>query len=272
MRREYIYLMLFAAVTIPMLVPLGLPVKTGHQVASAWQLLEDLQPGDIVHFTFEFEAVGIPELGPMVDVMLPYLASKDVKIVAVSFTQQGPIFSEQYLEKHMPEAGYVYGEDYINLGYVPGRIPSAVAYAEDVWNTVGKDFKGVSLSEYPIMEEVHDIHDYALLIHIASDPADGVGSVAFCTNVAVPNNMKMLLGIHTLAVALNMPYLQARQLTAMIPGLRGAAELETIAGEKGIGIASMDAQSLAHLVILGLVAAGNIAYFRGKHRKGGASR
>lgn len=266
-----IYLIMFAAVTIPMIVPLGLPLRTGATVTKSWQLIDSLQPGDVVHLTFEFEAVGIPELGPMLDVILPTLAKKQVKVVGISFTQQGVIYGNMYMKKLLEPVGYVYGEDYINLGYIPGRTASAVAYAEDIWSTVGKDFYGKSLENYPIMQNIRSISDYALVIHAASDPADGVGSVEFITNVAVPNKVTMLLCIHTLAVALNMPYLQAGQLQGIIPGLRGAAELEKIANMKGLGLASMDAQSLAHVVIIGLIVIGNVAYIQHKKSKKGAA-
>jgi len=46
----------------------------------------------------------------------------------------------------------------------------------------------------------------------------------------------------------------------MLVGLRGAAEYESMMGSPGIGLASMDAQSIAHLLIVFFIVIANISY------------
>jgi hypothetical protein len=62
------------------------------------------------------------------------------------------------------------------------------------------------------------------------------------------------------------PYLHAGQLKGMLVGLRGAAEYETMMESPGIGVASMDAQSIAHLLIIFFIVIANISYFATRGR------
>ncbi|MFW6157074.1 MAG: hypothetical protein ACOC7J_07125, partial [Armatimonadota bacterium] len=67
------------------------------------------------------------------------------------------------------------------------------------------------------------------------------------------------------------PYLQSGQLVGLINGLKGAAEYELLMEldpAVAPGMLGMSAQSIAHLLIIVLVIAGNIAYFAsGRHRR-----
>ena len=47
----------------------------------------------------------------------------------------------------------------------------------------------------------------------------------------------------------------------------GAAEYETLVGEPGIGTSGMDAQSLAHLIIVLFIIFGNIGYFIERNKR-----
>ena len=66
------------------------------------------------------------------------------------------------------------------------------------------------------------------------------------------------------------PYMHSRQLIGMVPGLRGAAGYESLIDMKGLGTAGLDAQSIAHIVILLLIVLGNVAFVldRRQIRKG----
>ena len=73
------------------------------------------------------------------------------------------------------------------------------------------------------------------------------------------------------------PLLRSGQINGLIGGLRGAAEYETLMGQKGRAIAGMDAQSATHLAIIVLVTICNIFYLgaaqqsRQEHRVVGAT-
>jgi len=47
----------------------------------------------------------------------------------------------------------------------------------------------------------------------------------------------------------------------ILAGMPGAAEYEALIGVPGIGTSGMDAQSIAHVVIVLFIIFGNVAYF-----------
>ena len=57
------------------------------------------------------------------------------------------------------------------------------------------------------------------------------------------------------------PLLRSGQINGLIGGLRGAAEYESLIGQKGKAVAGMDAQSVTHVAIIALVIMCNLIYF-----------
>jgi hypothetical protein len=64
------------------------------------------------------------------------------------------------------------------------------------------------------------------------------------------------------------PYLQTGQLIGLLGGLKGAAEYETLVNYAGDATRRMDAQSIAHLVIIIFIIFANISYFVLRKRGG----
>jgi len=57
------------------------------------------------------------------------------------------------------------------------------------------------------------------------------------------------------------PYYNAGQIPGFLGGLKGAAEYESLVERPGLGVKGMDAQSMAHLLMLSFIVIGNIGYF-----------
>ena len=64
-----------------------------------------------------------------------------------------------------------------------------------------------------------------------------------------------------------MPYVQSGQVKGILAGMPGAAEYESLIKRPGIGISGMDAQSIAHIVIVAFIVFGNIAFFLERRSK-----
>ncbi|HEY3998850.1 MAG TPA: hypothetical protein VGO93_08305, partial [Candidatus Xenobia bacterium] len=54
------------------------------------------------------------------------------------------------------------------------------------------------------------------------------------------------------------PYLNSGQALAILAGLRGAAEYETLLHVRGRGLQGLDAQSFAHLFLAALIVVSNL--------------
>ena len=70
----------------------------------------------------------------------------------------------------------------------------------------------------------------------------------------------MSSGVTSIQVNEVMPYVQSGQMVGVLAGMPGAAEYESLIGQKGSATSGMDAQSVAHLVIVLFIVLGNISY------------
>ena len=84
-----------------------------------------------------------------------------------------------------------------------------------------------------------------------------------------PTGVIMSTGTTSIQVNEVMPYVQSGQIHGILCGMPGAAEYESLIGKAGTGTSGMDAQSIAHLVIVFFIIFGNIAFFleRRKQKK-----
>jgi hypothetical protein len=171
---------------------------------------------------------------------------------------QGAQLAVAAMNEMTQEFDLEYGRDYVNLGYKPGGdivIKSLGTSMTDVFPT---DMTGNSTAELPLMREVGALTDIALVMDLsAGDPGIPawvrVGNSLFhrpiaggCTAVSAPQFF---------------PYLQTGQLIGLLGGLKGAAEYETMVEYAGDATRRMDAQSIAHLVIIIFIIFANVSYF-----------
>jgi len=65
-----------------------------------------------------------------------------------------------------------------------------------------------------------------------------------------------------------LPYVnEQQQLVGLLGGLKGAAEYELLINKPGFATKGMDAQSVAHLIIILFILIGNIGYFATRKQK-----
>jgi hypothetical protein len=85
------------------------------------------------------------------------------------------------------------------------------------------------------------------------------------------HNVPLIMGVTGVLAASNETYVQSGQCKGILAGLRAAAEYEQLVNKLAEGTVGMDAQSMAHLLIVIFVVLGNAAMFLSKRAKGGAA-
>ncbi len=94
-----------------------------------------------------------------------------------------------------------------------------------------------------------------------------MGPEVWIRQVVDPMKIIYALGTVTVCVPSALPYYDSGQIKGLLGGLRASAEYEVLNNKPGQGAAMMDAQSMAHLLILAFIAIGNIAFFVDKSKK-----
>jgi len=237
-----------------MVRPMGLPINVGAQTSKAFALLDGLKAGDTVVFDFGYYVDGAPDVEPIAVALFDHLFSKGVKIVCASFKNHGPMIIDKLTAPHVKN-GKEYGVDFVNLGFLAGGETALAAWAADLKKAYPTDWKGNNTATMPILQGIKSASDFDMFIFYTDDSAETW--VRQISQYKIP----LIGGLITVTAPQAEPFLQSKQLSGLLVGLRGAAEFEKLRNKPGTASAGMDAQSMAHLLLIVFILLGNAAYF-----------
>jgi len=254
--QRLIYLVLAGILIIPLLNPLGLPIKISPMTKKFYNTIDTLQPGDNIAYAFDALSMTWMEQGLSVTAVTKHLMMKEgIKILIFTVSEEGTMFWEKVIDD-VGTYGKVYGEDYVFLGYLPGMETAVAAIANDVWDAAGyHDAYGKPLESLPIMERFHSAKNFKIMVNYCRGGPEYYVRQWY-TQYGIPLYVLPLSAVE----ATLMPFIDAGQIEAIIMGSRGAAEYEILMGKPGRAAAGMDAQSFAHLYLLLLIIVGNVAF------------
>lgn len=261
--RRIIFLVVALAIIVPLLVPIGFPIQVSPSVRSLYDALETIPPGSRVLISFDYGASTYPETYPMSMAVLRHCFLKDAKPIIMALWPEGIPFAERALAVTTEEAGKVYGEDYANLGFKAGGIVVMQALGRSFEEAFPVDAYGTPVGEIPVMQGVRNYDNISMVIDLsAGDP----GIPAWIMIAQGRFGKTVGGGCTAVSAPQFFPYLQAGQLVGLMGGMKGAAEYETLLRRRDLGSAGMDAQSVAHVVIVIFIIIGNVTYFWGRSR------
>lgn len=266
--RRYYYIVLIVVVALPIIKPWGLPIKTGQSAQDFFEVVEAVPNGGTIALAIDYRSDCIVELNPQVVTLYRQAFAKDIKIIMWSNVDEGANVTEPITQKVGAEMGKTYGVDWVNLGYKPGGEVTMKKMVDNFWEGAAYvDMKGTPLEQLPIMQGFGSLKKANLLIDmmaVVPSPAE-----SYLKMVSVPHGVPLAIGTTAIQAPTEMPYYSSGQYKGMLAGLRGAAEYEFLTKNPGPAMMGMDAQSAAHILVILLIAFGNIGYLvSGKKRAG----
>lgn len=261
--RRYIYIILAAAVALPLLLSTDVSIRVSPPVVRAYEAIDTLKPGSVLLVSIDYDPTSMPEIQPMLISALRHAFSNGLKVVMMGHLALGIPVGQLGLEQVAREMGMRYGEDYVSLGYRPGYTALMVAMGRSIKDVFGSDYKGTPLDEFPLMKDIVNYEQIDLLLTLAH----GYAAEYWAQYAGARYGQRIIVGCTAVVAPDLYPYLQAEQIEGLIGGLKGSAEYETLIGRPGVGTLGMPAQSLTHIVILLFIIIGNIGYFVLKRRR-----
>jgi hypothetical protein len=264
--RRIIYSVLFVAVALPLIFPIGWTTEVSEYTRMAYQLIESTPEDKVVIISFDYDPSTMTELQPMSEAMIEHAFKKNHKVIATALWPMGVQMAEQAFSKVLldyPEK--TRGEDFVNLGYKVGGMVTIQAMGRSLPEVFPKDTQNTPFEEIPMLKNVRRLKDVAYISSLSS----GVPGIKEWMMVARDNYQVPVTGGCTAVSAPGFfPYVnEQRQLYGLLGGLKGASEYESLIGRLGSATTKMDAQSIAHLLILIFIATGNIKAYKAKRRK-----
>lgn len=255
--RRIIFLSVGLAVAIPLIIPLGFPVQVSEEAMSFHAEMEKLKEGDIILLTFDYEGDVMAELNPMTVAVLKHVFPRSIKVVALTTYAGGTGIAERLLAEAAEAYGKTYGNDYVFLGYNPDWSGTILRLGESFKATYPTDQYGRNTNDIPIMQDVETYDDVAMIVSISGSAMSEYWAIWAGARYGV----KVISGNTAIQAVLIYPYYQAGQIPGFLGGLKGAAEYEKLIGKPGVGIRGMDAQSVAHALMVAFIIVGNVGYF-----------
>jgi len=271
--RRWIFLLMFLAVGVPILVGLTLPESPSDMVRNVYDAIENLPEGSNVLLSFDFDPASSGELEPMAAAFTRHCAERHHKLYFMTLWSPGVPMVQNHIETLREEyPDYQPGRDYVDLGYKPGGEGVIKVIVSDLRALFVTDARGTSLAEMPITKDITNIQQMQLIISVS---AGTPGAKEWVQYAATPYNVRMVAGSTGVQTPGLYPYIP-RQLAGVLGAIKAAAEYEYLLVERypsfadnvlaKEGLRRMGPQSVAHMLMILLIVVGNVLYFIGRRR------
>lgn len=188
-----------------------------------------------------------------------------LKTIAMSTSIEGPLLWEKAMTEIDPARyGAKYGVDYIHIGYIAGGEIAMAAVGKDLRSTTSTDYKGVSLDTFEIMKGIKDASSFQLLICYTTG---GDQSEGWVRQWYTPYKTPYLCSVLAMMVPTMLPYQKAGQIISVTSGAQ-AGQMEILVKVPARGTKSADVITMTHLLVVGFIVLGNVAYYAKKFSGG----
>lgn len=281
MDRRWIFLVMLITVTVPVYLQKTFPEATTKIVQDGFDLVEALPSGSLVVFAMDYDPGSQAELHPMAKAITRHCCERGHKMIFLTlWPGSGPLVDEVQTIIEKEFAGtYVYGRDYVNLGYKAGNEMVIKVIVDNLRGQYKTDKTNTSLDLLELTKDIESVREAKLIVSIS---AGTPGAKEWVLNVASRFNIPLIAGSTGVQSTQLYPY-YPNQVTGLLAAIKGAAEYEAAltkaypkydpavdpaAKGKNTAIQRMAPQLWAHLLMILLIALGNLIYFLDR-RSGG---
>ncbi|MBN2460911.1 MAG: hypothetical protein JXB60_04835 [Candidatus Cloacimonetes bacterium] len=258
--RRWIFLLIFIGVAVPLIVKIGFPIETSENAQLVYELVDNTSPGTRVIMSFDYDPASQPELHPMGRAVMKHCFDRGLKVIVTALWPMGVLMAQDIYDKLKTDYPEItYGSDYINLGYKAGGIVTIQALGSNFREVFPKDMNGTEIDSLPIMKGIKDFENIGFIFALsAGDP--GIKQWVQVAHDKFGRHVSG--GVTGVSAPSILPYVnEQKQLYGLLAGLKAAAEYESLINDPGLATSGMDAQSIAHLIIIIFIAIGNISYW-----------
>ncbi len=261
-----IYVLLAIVLLTPIIARIPMIVPASPTTRAVFDFIEGLPPGAFVVLSFDYSTGLVPELHPQAIVVTQHLFMKQARILLVAQWQDGPALADAVLDA-VDKGNAVYGEDYVNLGYIGLSSSVVIGIAQNIRQFYSSDARGTPTGQLKLFDRFPGVKEAALVVSFTGNEP-GVGVILQYWQA--PFNLAVAVGSTGISAPSYLPFIASRQIIGILISLRAAAEYEALIERPGISGASaaMVAQSTSHVMIVLAVVVGNVAYLASRHRRG----
>jgi hypothetical protein len=185
-----------------------------------------------------------------------------MRLIVVSLDLEGAAMARRVLDKVTAE-DQAAAAKIVNLGYLPGQLAAVRALTTDatVFASVAEDLTLDDPAGRAGWEDVRSFDQVDLVVSLADNPVTARWWVEQLEVASPPTSGEerfLLAATSASADPFLRPYRENGQIDGLISGINGAAAIESARQNFGPARQMLDSQSIAHLIIIILIALGTM--------------
>ncbi len=213
-----------------------------------WVDAADLSAAPVL-LVFDYEAALASELEAAAAPVLDHLAIHGAKLATISTSPTGPALAERQMRVLQAAHAYQSGQNYVNLGYLPGGPAGILAFAQRPASAGGE-----AAWETPVLAATRELTEFAAIFIITDSVETGQQWIEQTS--ARRGSAPLFLIVSAQAEPMLHPYYQSGQVSGMVTGLAGGASYEANLNRPGPARRYWDTFSLGLLVSVVLIVLG----------------
>ncbi|MFC1600972.1 hypothetical protein ACFL34_01315 [Candidatus Sumerlaeota bacterium] len=262
---------LYLVVSVLLLAPMFLPIPNPEiDAAPAAQGVYDTVgrcPDDkVILIDSSWDMGSKPECMALLECFVNDLVKRKKKFVVFSSNVFAPTFVMGVVEPITDKAGYVYGEDWVNLGFIlpPGNNQALLVdqLCRDLHALRPFDINSTPLSELPLMQNVKSAQDIHMVYAVNYCPPEQW--ISFGKS---QHGLLVAFGGAAIMAPYYQVYVDSGQLCGLLSGNRGTSEYESLTGIDGMGKKVMMSFGFGLCFIIASVILGNIGFNAARHMR-----
>lgn len=238
-----------------------MPTSAPPETSAVLNFVRNILPADApVLMIFDYEAALAGELeasaAPLIDLMLTLKAPR---LSMISSTPTGTGLAERFIEPFTRPDNHNYqrGDNFINLGYLPGGAAGVLAFSENPVGTKPLATDGVNAWETPVLGDVDNLSEFAAIILLTNDIETARIWIEQTENTR--DEARLLVVSSAQSGPMIQPYYQSGQVDGLVNGLNDSAPIEqTNSGRPGVARRYWDAYGFGLLAATTLIVLGSL--------------
>ncbi|HPD13329.1 MAG TPA: hypothetical protein PLE19_00165 [Planctomycetota bacterium] len=267
--RRWLYLATVIVLVVPLLwTGLHMPSAfTSPATRGLYEAIEACPPDKVVWIDSSWDQGSRAENYAQLGCVVRHLCRRRIKFVvtSVAITVFAPEFADRVIRPIAEEAGYVYGRDWVNAGYVQaGTSLGAVidGLCRDFHNVRPTDAAGTPAADLPLMQRVRSHKDIHLVYCITYSP--NPEWISFANGQF---KLPVAFGCMSIMSPYYSTYIDSGQLCGMLVGNRGAAEYEALNQHLAEGTTLITAGSFGNCAIILAALLGNLGFWASRRQR-----
>ena len=237
------------------------PDMDAAEVQSAVDIINQLPAGGSALLVFDYEAGFSGEMKAVAAPLVDQIMSRGEKLAIISTSPTGPALAENFLLETQSKYQFFAGENYRNLGYLPGGTSGMLSFISNPRQAIVARIDGVSIWDSSPLENVVRFSDFSLVVILTDDVEKGRAWIEQSAATLDEAGTPLLMGISAQAEPIIYPYYASGQVDGLVSGLSGGMIYEGIQNQEGLSRKYWDSYSVGLLLAEILIALGAVVNF-----------